>query len=275
MREAGIRWRARRRRAPAPPARRGARLLRPGRPRGGCGGARRPRASSCGRRHGDGLLATFADITERARAQQQLARREAQLAQAQEMTHLGSWEWDLRTNRVTGRRRSPDLRRRPRRVRRHVGGVLERVHPDWGVHRRHDLYPIAEAGRCLRGAVVQADGSERTLSCAGWSSRPPPAACRSGSRARAWTSRTRAGRRPARGLQARRRARPLTAILQSARAADPPGRRRAHRPREPARPAAAGPHPRDPGPRGRGGPTWCRRSATVASPLVHASSPPA
>src|SRR4051794_21901833 len=36
-------------------------------------------------RHGEGLLATFSDIAARAGAQQQLARREEQLAQAQEM----------------------------------------------------------------------------------------------------------------------------------------------------------------------------------------------
>ena len=87
--------------------------------------------SSCGGRHGDGLLATFADITERARAQQQLARREAQLAQAQEMTHLGSWEWDLRTNRVHW---SEELHRiygvRPGEFGGTLEAFLERVHPD-------------------------------------------------------------------------------------------------------------------------------------------------
>ena len=81
--------------------------------------------------HGDGLLATFADITVRARAQQQLARREAQLAQAQEMTHLGSWEWDLRTNRVQW---SDELHRiygvEPGRFGGTLEAFLERVHPE-------------------------------------------------------------------------------------------------------------------------------------------------
>ena len=121
-------------------------------------------------RHGDGLLATFADITERARAQQQLARREAQLAQAQEMTHLGSWEWDLRTNRVQW---SEELHRiygvRPGEFGGTLEAFLERVHPDMREQIGSTISAAIAEGRpfAFEERVLRPDGSERTLSSRG------------------------------------------------------------------------------------------------------------
>jgi PAS domain S-box-containing protein len=46
------------------------------------------------------VLGALLDITERKRAEQELKRREAQLAEAQTIAHLGSWEWDMAENRV-------------------------------------------------------------------------------------------------------------------------------------------------------------------------------
>ncbi len=46
------------------------------------------------------------DVTERRRAEQALRRSEESLRQAQRVAHLGSWDWDLRTNEVV---RSPEI----------------------------------------------------------------------------------------------------------------------------------------------------------------------
>lgn len=121
-------------------------------------------------RHGNGLLATFADITERARAQQQLSRREAQLAQAQEMTHLGSWEWDLRTNRVQW---SEELHRiygvRPGEFGGTLEAFLERVHPDMRETIGATISAAIAEHRpfAFEERVLRPDGSERTLSSRG------------------------------------------------------------------------------------------------------------
>jgi PAS domain S-box-containing protein len=50
----------------------------------------------------DGTKVAIAqDITERKEAEQQLLQSERQLAEAQRLAHIGSWDWDLRTNAVT------------------------------------------------------------------------------------------------------------------------------------------------------------------------------
>jgi len=41
------------------------------------------------------------DITERKRSEEKLKHSKVQLAQAQRLAHIGSWDWDLRTNAVT------------------------------------------------------------------------------------------------------------------------------------------------------------------------------
>jgi PAS domain S-box-containing protein len=50
----------------------------------------------------DGTKVAIArDITERKEAEQRLKQSERQLAEAQRLAHIGSWDWDLRTNAVT------------------------------------------------------------------------------------------------------------------------------------------------------------------------------
>jgi PAS domain S-box-containing protein len=121
-------------------------------------------------RHGNGLVATFSDITERAREQQRLARREAQLAQAQEMTHLGSWEWDLRTNRVDW---SEELHRiygvRPGEFGGTLEAFLERVHPDMRERIGATISAAIAEGRpfAFEELVLRPDGTERLLSSRG------------------------------------------------------------------------------------------------------------
>ena len=49
----------------------------------------------------DGVLALVSDITERKTAENELARREMQLAEAQQLAQIGSWEWDVSTGLAT------------------------------------------------------------------------------------------------------------------------------------------------------------------------------
>ena len=46
------------------------------------------------------MVGVVLDITDRKRADEEINRRQAQLAEAQRIAHLGSYEWDLRTNTV-------------------------------------------------------------------------------------------------------------------------------------------------------------------------------
>lgn len=47
-----------------------------------------------------GVLALVSDVTERRRAEVELKRSEASLAEAQRIAHVGSWEWDVRKNEI-------------------------------------------------------------------------------------------------------------------------------------------------------------------------------
>ena len=71
------------------------------------------------------------DITERAEAQEHLELNEAKLAEAQQIARLGSWEWEIATDRVTW---SDELYRiygvRPDRFSGSYGANLDRVHAD-------------------------------------------------------------------------------------------------------------------------------------------------
>ena len=71
------------------------------------------------------------DITARAEAQERLELNEAKLAEAQQIARLGSWEWEIATDRVTW---SDELYRiygvRPDRFSGSYGSNLDRVHAD-------------------------------------------------------------------------------------------------------------------------------------------------
>lgn len=78
-----------------------------------------------------GVLAISRDITAHTRAEEQLRRALAQLAQAESLARLGSWELDLRTDTVAW---SGELYRLygvgPEHLRATLEGTLDLVHPD-------------------------------------------------------------------------------------------------------------------------------------------------
>ncbi len=106
------------------------------------------------------------EITERKRAEEEIRRRETQLVEAQRIAHLGSYEWNLRTNEV---HRSEELCRifgvLPHEFEPTYEGYLARVHPD----DRSTTKEAIDGSFASRGPfdfeerIVRPDGSIRTL----------------------------------------------------------------------------------------------------------------
>ena len=106
------------------------------------------------------------EASERIRAEEELRNREKQLSEAQRLVHLGSWEWDVPTNRVNW---SEELYRiyglSPQEFRATYDTYLERVHPgDRELVRKvietayRDLKPFT-----LEERIVRPDGTIRVL----------------------------------------------------------------------------------------------------------------
>lgn len=80
------------------------------------------------RKHAEDAL--HKDVEARKRVEEELRRREAQLAEAQAIAHVGSWEWDIETDRIKGSDElyriygfEPNAHIKP-------AALLGRVHPD-------------------------------------------------------------------------------------------------------------------------------------------------
>ena len=114
----------------------------------------------------DGLTIYFLDITERKQAEQELQRQRRMLDQAQLVAHIGSWEWDIASNRVSW---SAELYRiygvEPEQHAATFEAYLTLVHP---LDRMRVQQTIERAGQDhqpfeFEERIVRADGTERTL----------------------------------------------------------------------------------------------------------------
>src|SRR5712692_928164 len=117
-----------------------------------------------------GVLAISRDITAHTRAEEQLRKALSQLAQAESLARLGSWEWDLRSDTVAW---SAELYRlcgvAPDHLRATLEGALELVHPD---DRAFVREVIARAWRdgvpyVCEHRIVRPDGAVRSFQSRG------------------------------------------------------------------------------------------------------------
>ncbi|MGI8745973.1 MAG: PAS domain S-box protein [Bryobacteraceae bacterium] len=116
------------------------------------------------------LVSINRDVTKRKQTEESLKQSEAKLAEAQQLAHLGSWEWDVRENKVAwsaGMYRIYGLE--PHEFRPSYESFLERVHPE----DRADTQRIIQSAFDERGSfdhdhrIICPDGSVRTLQARG------------------------------------------------------------------------------------------------------------
>jgi PAS domain S-box-containing protein len=106
------------------------------------------------------------DVTDRKQADEEISRREAQLAEAQRIAHLGSYEWDVHSNKVE---RSAELCRifgaAPDQFPPTFEGYLERVHPDDRDATRSAIETAFRQGTPFEfeERIVRPDGTVRML----------------------------------------------------------------------------------------------------------------
>jgi PAS domain S-box-containing protein len=111
------------------------------------------------------LLVVGATLAERETANKKLRQTAARLSEAQAMTHIGSWEWEIVTNAVTW---SDELYRiwglDPDRFGASYEAYLETVHHDDREHVEGTLRRALETGGCgYECRIVRPDGAERFI----------------------------------------------------------------------------------------------------------------
>jgi PAS domain S-box-containing protein len=116
----------------------------------------------------DGIAVFFTEITDRKRAEAELARTNARLVEAQRVAHVGSWEWDIAANAVSWSEELYRIYGLP--VGSALGGYeafLERVHPDDLAATKQVIGGAMGAGTATPfiydHRIVRPDGSVRML----------------------------------------------------------------------------------------------------------------
>ena len=116
------------------------------------------------------ILSIFQDVTQRRQADDALRTRERQLLLAQQIAHMGSWEWELHTGTLSW---SDELCRilglEPGAVRPSYEGFLALVHPDDRDAVRETIDRAAGDGQPFRFdfRTCRPDGAVRILHCRG------------------------------------------------------------------------------------------------------------
>ena len=115
------------------------------------------------------LLVLGATLAERERANEKLRQTTARLSEAQAMTHIGSWEWEIATNAVTW---SDELYRiwglDPDRFGASYEAYLETVHADDRQLVDAAVRRALETGGCgYECRIVRSDGAERFIRARG------------------------------------------------------------------------------------------------------------
>ena len=111
-------------------------------------------------------LCTGHDVTEQRRIAEQLHRSEARLAEAQRIASIGSWEWDVRSDRIVW---SEEMQRicavDPAGFGARFDGYLALVHPDDRAMARTVIeQALVEGGTfAFEHRLVRPDGSERSI----------------------------------------------------------------------------------------------------------------
>jgi PAS domain S-box-containing protein len=116
----------------------------------------------------DGAVRTIVivvqDVTERVRAERALARREAQLVEAQHLAHLGNWERDIATGRLTW---SDELYRiyglEPQEIPASFEAFMAHVHPDDAPRVRAINEAAVRSGQSFeyQARILRPDGEVR------------------------------------------------------------------------------------------------------------------
>ena len=113
-----------------------------------------------------GCIAAAFDVTEQRATQNRLARSEAMLAQAQRVAHIGSFEWDIRSNVVTW---SDELHRiygvNPGEFQGSYEAFMALVHPDDVERTKSVIFDAMRTGSpfVYDHRVIRADGRVRVL----------------------------------------------------------------------------------------------------------------
>jgi len=112
------------------------------------------------------VVGTGVDITKRRKAEKALTRSQAQLAEAQRVAHVGSWEWDISSNRVSW---SDELFRiygsDPTRFGGSYEAFLAQVHPDDAEHTKAVVMQARRNGTpfIYDHRIIRTDGETRML----------------------------------------------------------------------------------------------------------------